>query len=98
MYEEIEEKFPEDFARRDQDKYHYRYPRGEVRSPPLQNCSYSLHYPPLSLFSKNWFLDDLHRSYSVTIALKTDFLFHLRCSSKTVSIFPNFLHIAIIIY
>ncbi|XP_065067109.1 6-phosphofructo-2-kinase/fructose-2,6-bisphosphatase 4-like isoform X1 [Rhopilema esculentum] len=29
MYEEIEEKFPEDFARRDQDKYHYRYPRGE---------------------------------------------------------------------
>ena len=29
-YEEIEEKFPDDFARRDQDKYHYRYPRGEV--------------------------------------------------------------------
>jgi len=28
-YEEIEEKFPDDFARRDQDKYHYRYPRGE---------------------------------------------------------------------
>jgi len=31
-YEEIQEKFPEEFARRDQDKYHYRYPRGEVRS------------------------------------------------------------------
>ena len=30
-YEEIEEKYPHDFARRDQDKYHYRYPRGEVR-------------------------------------------------------------------
>ena len=29
-YEEIEEKFPDDFARRDQDKYHYRYPRGEA--------------------------------------------------------------------
>ena len=30
MYEEIQEQYPEDFARRDQDKYHYRYPRGEV--------------------------------------------------------------------
>ena len=29
-YEEIQEKFPEEFALRDQDKYHYRYPRGEV--------------------------------------------------------------------
>ena len=29
-YEEIQEKYPEEFARRDQDKYHYRYPRGEV--------------------------------------------------------------------
>jgi len=28
-YEEIQEKYPEEFARRDQDKYHYRYPRGE---------------------------------------------------------------------
>lgn len=28
-YEEIQEKFPEEFALRDQDKYHYRYPRGE---------------------------------------------------------------------
>jgi len=29
-YEEIQERFPEEFALRDQDKYHYRYPRGEV--------------------------------------------------------------------
>jgi len=29
-YEEIAEKFPEEFAKRDQDKYHYRYPTGEV--------------------------------------------------------------------
>ena len=29
-YEEIHEKFPEEFALRDQNKYHYRYPRGEV--------------------------------------------------------------------
>jgi len=29
-YKEIEERYPEDFARRDQDKYHYRYPAGEV--------------------------------------------------------------------
>lgn len=28
-YEEIQEQFPEDFAARDQDKFHYRYPRGE---------------------------------------------------------------------
>jgi broad specificity phosphatase PhoE len=29
-YEEIQEKYPEDFARRDQNKFHYRYKRGEV--------------------------------------------------------------------
>jgi broad specificity phosphatase PhoE len=28
-YEQIQEKFPKEFALRDQDKYHYRYPRGE---------------------------------------------------------------------
>lgn len=28
-YEMIEEKYPEEFAMRDQDKYHYRYPGGE---------------------------------------------------------------------
>lgn len=28
-YEEIQEKFPEEFSARDQDKFHYRYPRGE---------------------------------------------------------------------
>jgi len=28
-YEEIQEKYPEDFARRDEDKFHYRYVRGE---------------------------------------------------------------------
>ena len=28
-YEEIHEKFPTEFALRDQDKYHYRYPKGE---------------------------------------------------------------------
>ncbi|XP_066285487.1 6-phosphofructo-2-kinase/fructose-2,6-bisphosphatase-like isoform X9 [Branchiostoma lanceolatum] len=28
-YEGIQEKYPEEFAMRDQDKYHYRYPRGE---------------------------------------------------------------------
>lgn len=29
-YEEIQEQYPQDFADRDQDKYHYRYPSGEV--------------------------------------------------------------------
>lgn len=28
-YEEIQEKYPEEFALRDQDKFHYRYPMGE---------------------------------------------------------------------
>ena len=31
-YEEIEAKYPEEFAGRDRDKYNYRYPRGEVRA------------------------------------------------------------------
>ena len=31
-YEEIQEEFPEEFAQRDKDKYHYRYSGGEVRS------------------------------------------------------------------
>lgn len=31
-YEEIQENFPEEFALRDQDKYRYRYPKGEVRT------------------------------------------------------------------
>lgn len=30
-YKMIEEKYPEEFAMREQDKYHYRYPGGEVR-------------------------------------------------------------------
>ena len=29
-YEEIEEKYPEDFANRDEDKFNYRYRGGEV--------------------------------------------------------------------
>lgn len=29
-YKMIEEKYPEEYAMRDQDKYHYRYPGGEV--------------------------------------------------------------------
>ena len=28
-YEEIQDKYPKEFAMRDQDKYHYRYPKGE---------------------------------------------------------------------
>lgn len=30
-YKMIEEKYPEEYAMRDQDKYHYRYPGGEVK-------------------------------------------------------------------
>lgn len=32
-YEGIEEKYPEEYAMRSQDKYHYRYPGGEVEDP-----------------------------------------------------------------
>ena len=31
-YKMIEETYPEEFAMRDQDKYHYRYPGGEVNA------------------------------------------------------------------
>jgi len=30
-YEDIQEKYPEEYAMRNKDKYHYRYPGGEVR-------------------------------------------------------------------
>lgn len=36
-YDLIQNTYPEEFALRDQDKYHYRYPGGEVASVPLQN-------------------------------------------------------------
>lgn len=29
-YDRIKENYPDEFAMRDQDKYHYRYPGGEV--------------------------------------------------------------------
>ena len=31
-YEEIQDHYPQEFALRDQDKYRYRYPKGEVRA------------------------------------------------------------------
>ena len=34
-YEEIQENYPEEFALRDQDKYRYRYPKGEVGTTSL---------------------------------------------------------------
>lgn len=35
-YKMIEEKYPEEYAMRDQDKYHYRYPGGEVEALSLR--------------------------------------------------------------
>lgn len=32
-YEEIKDTYPEEYALREQDKYYYRYPTGEVRAP-----------------------------------------------------------------
>lgn len=34
-YEEVRERFPEEFALRDQDKYYYRYPSGEVQTDEM---------------------------------------------------------------
>lgn len=44
-YEDIREQHPEEFALRDQDKYYYRYPSGEVGvQGHLQRCgSYFKH-------------------------------------------------------
>lgn len=36
MYEEIQQKYPLEFALRDQDKYRYRYPKGEVGSHQIR--------------------------------------------------------------
>lgn len=35
-YAEIEEQYPDEFALRDEEKYLYRYPGGEVRRPSRQ--------------------------------------------------------------
>lgn len=32
-YDEVKERFPEEFALRDENKYYYRYPAGEVSRP-----------------------------------------------------------------
>lgn len=45
-YEEIKGTYPEEYALREQDKYYYRYPTGEVRvpshpPPPWVPCSHS---------------------------------------------------------
>lgn len=41
-YAEIEAKYPEEFAMRDQEKYLYRYPGGEVRSPKTSTAHSAL--------------------------------------------------------
>lgn len=40
-YKMIEEKYPEEFAMRDSDKYNYRYPGGEVTAFPVPRISRS---------------------------------------------------------
>lgn len=38
-YEEIKDTYPEEYALREQDKYYYRYPTGEVRVRPAPRLS-----------------------------------------------------------
>lgn len=52
-YKEIQEQYPEEFAQRDADKYHYRYPGGEVVYHPYPS-SHAVHY------WFNWFVDLFH--------------------------------------
>lgn len=33
-YDEVKEKFPDEFVLRDEDKFYYRYPAGEVHTLP----------------------------------------------------------------
>lgn len=48
-YEEIREQHPEEFALRDQDKYYYRYPSGEVGlQGDLQRCDFNFRHAFLS--------------------------------------------------
>lgn len=42
MYEEIQQRYPQEFALRDQDKYRYRYPKGEVRLHQIICISFEL--------------------------------------------------------
>lgn len=54
-YEEIQEKFPKEFAQRDEDKYHYRYPKGEVKTASQTTAAngslseVSLHMSPTNI-------------------------------------------------
>uniref|UniRef100_A0A183DE91 Fructose-2,6-bisphosphate 2-phosphatase n=1 Tax=Gongylonema pulchrum TaxID=637853 RepID=A0A183DE91_9BILA len=42
-YDDFEERYPKQFADRDRDKYHYRYPSGEVSLRIFQHCLYRIH-------------------------------------------------------
>lgn len=49
-YEMIQKTFPEEFAMRDQDKYHYRYPGGEVTSLMIEASFLSSYTGKLGVF------------------------------------------------
>ena len=73
-YEEIQEKYPEEFAARDQNKLAYRYPSGEsyqdlvARSPNSPGQKHSLStLNPCSILHVLMFHDVLH------ILLKTEY-------------------------
>lgn len=50
-YEEIREQHPEEFALRDQDKYYYRYPSGEVGLQRHRTFTLNVAFFPLILSS-----------------------------------------------
>lgn len=58
-YKMIEETYPEEFAMRDQDKYHYRYPGGEVNPTVLHSAvrhvESSAFHVPLFSPTRTWF-------------------------------------------
>lgn len=83
-YEEIQENFPLEFALRDQDKYRYRYPKGEVRG---RVCCYYLFDEVLSdsvfFFLFVFYLQTFY-------VLKTNKAIH--CLHSSTLIFEGFLN------
>lgn len=79
-YDEVKEKFPEEFALRDEDKYYYRYPAGEVHEQPFGALTlYLIKYkansflnppPPLPLLPLQSYQDLVQRVEPVIMELE----------------------------
>ena len=97
MYEEIQENFPLEFALRDQDKYRYRYPKGEVRCVfehvSVHMCDYKYFGGILSYLRKNNFSCSqiiIFKSVNITGSKFKPFFFVVtNCSQNSVHYFMH---------